>query len=85
MALHHKNTPDIVSTTRDFALENVALTHAPVRSAEGHTLEAMYSGKAQTPSLPNSECRKNNKQPLTTSLLMESSITTPIGLLVKGL
>lgn len=41
VTLHHQNTPVIVSTTGDFALENVALTHAPVRSAEGHTLEAM--------------------------------------------
>lgn len=80
MALRHQNTPAIVSTIGDSALENVALTHTPVRSAEGHTLRNNVTlGKPKHhQNQVTTKLRMQGKPQTTTSLLMESSITTQI-------
>lgn len=70
----------IVSTTGDSAIENVALTHTPVRSAEGHTLRNNVTlGKPKHhQNQVTTKIRMQEKPQTTTSLLMESIITTPI-------
>lgn len=80
VALHHQIVPAIVSTTGDSALENVVLTHTPVRSAEGHTLRNNITlGKPKHhQNQVTTKLRMQEKPQTTTSLLMESSITTPI-------
>lgn len=80
VALHHQNTPAIVSTTGDSALENGAITHTPVRSAEGHTLRNNVTlGKPKHhQNQVIIKLRMQETPQTTTSLLMETSITTPI-------
>lgn len=80
VALHHQNTPAIVSTTGDSTLENVALTHTHVRSAEGHTLRNNVTlGKpTHHQNQVTTKLRMQEKPQTTTSLLMETSITSPI-------
>lgn len=63
VAIQHQNTPAIVSTTGDSALENVALAHTPVRSAEGHILRNDVTlGKPKHHQNQVTTKRKNHKQ-----------------------